>query len=323
MLQLSFRLKIVAAFLSIYLIWGSTYLAIRFAIQTFPPFFMAATRFLIAGGALYAWTAARGTPKPTRSNWIAATIVGGLLLLGGNGGVVWAERFVPSGLAAVLITTVPLWMALLEWFRNEHIRPTRQVALGLIIGFSGLIFLVGPKQLAGNSEINQLGAAVLILAALSWAIGSLYSRKAKLPSVPLQSTAMEMIAGGILLFGAGVVAQEWVGFSISHMTTISLIALLYLIIFGSMIGFSSYEWLLTKTTSARVSTYAYINPVVAVFLGWALAGEQVTLRTLLAAAGNSRCCGCNHDALEEDKPLAGKNRITVRRELCTAAKLSG
>jgi len=284
MLQLSFRLKIVAAFLSIYLIWGSTYLAIRFAIQTFPPFFMAATRFLIAGGALYAWTAARGTPKPTRSNWIAATIVGGLLLLGGNGGVVWAERFVPSGLAAVLITTVPLWMALLEWFRNEHIRPTRQVALGLIIGFSGLIFLVGPKQLAGNSEINQLGAAVLILAALSWAIGSLYSRKAKLPSVPLQSTAMEMIAGGILLFGAGVVAQEWVGFSISHMSTISLIALLYLIIFGSMIGFSSYVWLLTKTTSARVSTYAYINPVVAVFLGWALAEEQVTVRTLLAAA---------------------------------------
>ncbi len=284
MLQVSFSLKIIAAFLFIYLIWGSTYLAIRFAIQTFPPFFMAATRFLIAGGALYAWTGARGTPKPTRSNWTEATIVGGPLLPGGNGGVVWAEQVVPSGLAAVLITTVPLWMDLLEWFRNERMRPTRQVALGLIIGFSGVIFLVGPEQLAGNSEINQVGAAVLILAALSWAIGSLYSRKARLPSVPLQSTAMEMIAGGILLFGAGLVAQEWAGFSISRISTISFIALVYLIIFGSMVGFSSYVWLLTKTTSARVSTYAYINPVVAVFLGWALAGEQVSLRTLFATA---------------------------------------
>jgi len=282
--RISLRLQIALAFLAIYTIWGSTYLAIRIAIETIPPFLMAGVRFLIAGAALYLWTRLRGAPSPTRPNWKAATVVGGLLLLGGNGGVVWAEQTVPSGLTAVLITTVPLWMALLEWKRYDRTRPALPIVFGLILGFTGVVLLVGPQELAGSSAINRVGATVLILASLSWAIGSLYSRKAPLPSSPLQSTAMEMLAGGLLLSAAGLVSQEWVGFQPSEASLRSIVAFAYLIVFGSLIGFTSYIFLLKATTAAKVSTYAYVNPIIAIILGWAIAQEELTLRTMVAAA---------------------------------------
>ncbi len=281
---MSLRLQIALAFLAIYTIWGSTYLAIRIAIETIPPFLMAGIRFLIAGGALYLWTRLRGAPTPTRPNWKAAMIIGGLLLLGGNGGVVWAEQYVPSGLTAVLITTVPLWMALLEWKRYDRTRPAVPIVLGLVLGFAGVVLLVGPEELAGSGAVNRVGAAVLILASLSWAIGSLYSRKAPLPSSPLQSTAMEMLAGGLLLSTAGLVSQEWVGFQPGEASFRSLVSLAYLVVFGSLVGFTSYIFLLKATTPTRVSTYAYVNPVIAVMLGWAIAQEELTLRTMIAAA---------------------------------------
>jgi len=280
---LTLRLRVALAFLSIYTIWGSTYLAIRFAIETLPPFLMAAIRFLIAGGVLYAWTHFRGAPRPTRTNWKAATIVGGLLLLGGNGGVVKAEQVFPSGLTAVLITTVPIWMALVELLRKDRIVPTLHVALGLILGFGGVVLLVGPGDLVGSGGLNPVWVGVLIFASLSWAIGSVYSRKASLPKTPLLGSGLEMLAGGALLLVASLVSLEWVGFQPSHVSVLSLVSFIYLIVFGSLVGFSSYVWLLTKTTTARVSTYAYVNPVVAVFLGYFLAGEQLTLRTLLAS----------------------------------------
>jgi drug/metabolite transporter (DMT)-like permease len=278
------RLSIALAFLSIYTIWGSTYLAIRFAIETLPPFLMAAIRFLIAGGGLYAWMRLRGAPRPNRANWKAATLVGGLLLLGGNGGVVKAEHVFPSGLTAVLITTVPIWMALVELFRRDRIVPTLQVVLGLALGFGGVVLLVGPGNLAGSGGLNPLWAGVLMLASLSWATGSVYSRNAALPRAPLLGSGMEMLAGGVLLLVASLISQEWVGFQPSNVSLLSLVSFIYLIVFGSLIGFSSYVWLLTKTTTARVSTYAYVNPLVAVFLGYFLAGEQLTLRTLLASS---------------------------------------
>ncbi len=281
---LSLRLRIALAFLSIYTIWGSTYLAIRFAIETLPPFLMAAIRFLIAGGLLYGWMRLRGGPRPTRANWKSATIVGGLLLLGGNGGVVKAEQVIPSGLTAVLITTVPIWMALVELLREDRIVPTLQVILGLVLGFGGVILLVGPGDLVGSGGLNPLWAGVLFLASLSWATGSVYSRKASLPKMPLLGSGMEMLAGGALLLVASLVSQEWVGFQPSNVSLLSLVSFIYLIIFGSLIGFSSYVWLLTKTTTARVSTYAYVNPVVPVLLGYFLAGEQLTLRTLFASS---------------------------------------
>jgi len=280
---LTLRLRVALAFLSIYTIWGSTYLAIRFAIETFPPFLMAAIRFLIAGGVLYVWMRLRGAPRPTRANWKAATIVGGLLLLGGNGVVVKAEQVFPSGLTAVLITTVPIWMVLVELLRKDRIVPTLHVVLGLILGFGGVVLLVGPGDLAGSGGLNPLWAGVLILASLSWAIGSVYSRKASLPRTPLLGSGMEMLTGGALLLVASLVSLEWVGFQPSNLSVLSLVSFIYLVVFGSLIGFSSYVWLLTKTTTARVSTYAYVNPVVAVFFGYFLAGEQLTLRTLLAS----------------------------------------
>src|SRR5213594_4501555 len=245
--------RIALAFLSIYTIWGSTYLAIRFAIETFPPFLMAAVRFLIAGGVLYAWTRLRGAPSPTRANWKAATIIGGLLLLGGNGGVTKAEQVIPSGLTAVLITIVPIWMALVELLQKNRVVPTPQVVLGLVLGFGGVILLVGPGDLAGGG-LNPLWVGVLLFASLSWAIGSVYSRKASLPKTPLLGSGMEMLAGGVLLLLVSLVSQEWVGFQPSKISFLSLISFLYLLVFGSLIAFSSYVWLLTKTTTARAST---------------------------------------------------------------------
>jgi len=243
---------------------------------------MAAIRFLIAGGALYTWMRLRGAQRPTRANWKAATIIGGLLLLGGNGGVTKAEQVIPSGLTAVLITIVPIWMALVELLQKNRVVPTPQVVLGLVLGFGGVILLVGPGDLAGGG-LNPLWVGVLLFASLSWAIGSVYSRKASLPKTPLLGSGMEMLAGGVLLLLVSLVSQEWVGFQPSKISFLSLISFLYLLVFGSLIAFSSYVWLLTKTTTARASTYAYVNPIVAVFLGYFLAGEQLTLRTLLAS----------------------------------------
>lgn len=282
-MKLSHRFKVALAFLAIYLIWGSTYLAIRFAIETLSPFLMAGTRFLIAGAVLYAWMRLRGVPRPQGFQWRNTVVVGGLMLLGGNGGVVWAEQLVPSGLAAVLIATSPLWMVLLGWLWHNA-RPSRRVVIGLALGFSGVVLLVGPGALNGQGQVAPVGAAVLILAALSWATGSLFAQQARLPAVSLLATAMEMLAGGALLFLAGLVTGEWARVDLSAVSVRSLLALAYLILFGSLAGFSAYTWLLRVTTIARASTYAYVNPVVAVFLGWALAGETLTLQTLLATA---------------------------------------
>ena len=280
---MSHRFKLVLAFAAVYLIWGSTYLAIRLAIETMPPFLMAGVRFVVAGVVLYTWARWRGAPRPVRVHWLAAATVGGLMLLGGNGGVVWAEQRVPSGLTAVLIATVPLWIALLEWVRGGA-RPNGRVAFGLMIGLTGIALLVGPGELAGGKGVDLLGAAVLLMGSLSWAIGSLYSRHARLPSSPLLATAMEMLAGGLLLLLAGLATGQAADLNVSRISLQSVLALCYLIVFGSLVAFTAYIWLLRVTLPAHAATYAYVNPVVAVLLGWALGGEPLTARTLLAAA---------------------------------------
>jgi drug/metabolite transporter (DMT)-like permease len=258
-------------------------LAIRLAIETLPPFLMAGVRFIIAGVVLYGWARWRGAPRPVRTHWLAAATAGGLMLLGGNGGVVWAEQRVPSGLTAVLIATVPLWIALLEWLQGGA-RPGGRVAGGLMMGLAGIALLVGPGELAGGKGIDLVGAAVLLVASLSWAMGSLYSRRARLPSSPLLSTAMEMLGGGLLLLLAGLVTGQASDLDLIHISLQSVLALCYLIAFGSLVAFTAYVWLLRVTLPAQAATYAYVNPVVAVFLGWALGGEPLTARTLLAAA---------------------------------------
>jgi drug/metabolite transporter (DMT)-like permease len=278
------RAKLVAAFAAVYVLWGSTYLAIRFGVETIPPFLMAGTRHLTAGLLLYLWLRLRGGPRPDARHWRTAIFIGGLMLLGGNGLVTWAERRVPSGLAALIVASVPLWMALIDG-AQKRLRPRLPVVLGLLIGLAGLLVLVAPGNLAGNGRVDPLGAGALLLAALSWTAGSLYSRHARLPRSILTTTAMEMIGGGALLWIAGLLFGEGSRLDLAAVSARSLLSLGYLIVFGSLIGFSAYVWLLHATTPARVSTYAYVNPIVAVLLGWALAGEAVTLRVALATVG--------------------------------------
>lgn len=276
------RGQIIAAFASIYTVWGSTYLAIWYAVETMPPFIMGGTRFLISGVLLYAWSRSRGAPRPTLRQWRNATIAGGFLLLGGNGGVVWAEQTVPSGLTALLVSILPFWLVIIEWARPPRRPPSAAVLIGLVVGFIGLIVLIGPGDIGANG-VSLVGAIVLILASLSWAIGSFWSRDADMPDSGLMTTGMEMLGGGALLFLVGVVAGEARDFDVRAVSTASWVGWVYLIVFGSLIGFTSYIWLLDKVSPARLGTYAYVNPVVAVILGWAIAGERLSLRTGVAA----------------------------------------
>ncbi|HEX5759939.1 MAG TPA: drug/metabolite exporter YedA [Thermoanaerobaculia bacterium] len=273
--------RLAPALGAVYLIWGSTYLAIRFAIETIPPFLMAGARFLVAGVLLYVWARASGAARPTLAQWRATAAIGGFLLLGGNGGVVWAEQHVPSGIAALLITTEPLWIVLLDWLRPNGRRPGWRVAAGLLLGFAGTVLLVRPGLGGG---VYPLGAIVLVLASLSWAWGSLRSTWAPLPSSRILTTGMQMLAGGALLLLVGLATGEPARFALAEVSTRSLLAVLYLVVFGSLIAFSAYVWLLREAPPALVATYAYVNPVVAVLLGWGLAGEPLTAGTLAAAA---------------------------------------
>lgn len=278
------RLALFAAFAIVYIVWGSTYLAIRFAIETLPPFLMAGGRFLVAGAMLYAWSRVLGgAARPTAMHWRSAAVVGLLLLLGGNGLVVWAEQRVPSGIAALVVGIVPCFMVLLDWLRPGGARPTPRVATGLVLGLAGLVWLVGPDAVMGGGRVDFLGTIALVLASLSWAMGSIYSRHAPMPS-PFLSSGMQMLAGGGALLVLGVALGEPWAFDAAAVTARSVLGWVYLIVFGSIVGFSAYIWLLRASTPARVSTYAYVNPVVAVFLGWLLADEPLTARVIVAAA---------------------------------------
>jgi drug/metabolite transporter (DMT)-like permease len=277
------RLKVAAAFLAVYIIWGSTYLAIRFVIESLPPFFMAGTRFLLAGTILYAWTRLHDRGRESKHDWGVAFVVGGLMLLGGHGAVVWAEQWVPSGLTSLLIGTVPLWMVFSDWLWNRH-KPSLRVFAGLAMGFVGVILLAGGVGSLGASSVDVAGAAIIVFGAFLWANGSLYSRSTKTAGSPLMSTALEMVAGGILLLLASLTVGEWSRVRLDLVSERSLIAWVYLVVFGSLVAFTCYIWLLKVTTPTRVSTYAYVNPIVALFLGWVLAGEPLTLRSGLAAA---------------------------------------
>jgi drug/metabolite transporter (DMT)-like permease len=272
-----------AALGSVYVIWGSTYLAIRYAIDTIPPLLMASVRFLAAGAALYAVAVRRGDREGDRlgrREWRAAVLVGGLLLLGGNGGVSWAEQRVPTGVVWLIIATIPRWMALLDRLLYRQ-RLAPPAVAGLVLGFGGLALLVGDP---GRGRIDPLGAAVCLVAALSWSVGSLYARRAPRPARPLVGTGMEMLAGGVLLGLAGLALGEAGHLHPARVSTRSLLGLGFLIVFGSWVAFSAYVWLLRSAPTSLVSTYAYVNPVVAVLLGRLFLREAVTWRVLVAGA---------------------------------------
>lgn len=282
------RERLVLAFAAVYIIWGSTYLAIRFGVETIPPFFLAGIRFSIAGTALYWWMRWDGVASPSKAQWRAATIIGALLFLGGNGALTWAELRVPSGVASLLVSTVPLWMVFIPHAQYEarhgSARLGKRVIAGLAVGLAGVGLLIGPSNVLGHGGVDRIGATALLFGSLAWTFGSIYSPKVGLPQSTMMAAAMEMICGGVLLILVGLATRETAGLRIDAISVRSVLGLVYLITFGSLLGFTSYNWLLTHSTPARVSTYAYVNPVVAVFLGWAIAGEVVTTRTLTAAA---------------------------------------
>ncbi len=278
------KVKVWAALLAIYIVWGSTYLAIRFAVGTIPPFLMAGTRFLVAGLILYVWRRLAGDPSPTPRQWRSALIVGLLLLLGGNGLVSWAEQHVASSIAALMIASVPLWMVLIDTLRPKGIKPDWKIVLGLLVGFGGIALLVTSTKSDGASEgMNPLGIGALILASLLWSIGSVYGSDADMPESSLLSTGMEMLGGAAGLFLVGTLTGEWRSLDLASITSNSLVGLAYLVTFGSLVGFVSYVWLLRNAPLSLVSTYAYVNPVVAIFVGAWIGNELINGRIIIAA----------------------------------------
>jgi drug/metabolite transporter (DMT)-like permease len=278
------RPRIVAAFAAVYLIWGSTYLAIRYAVATIPPFLMGAGRFLTAGMILYVWARRRGAGRPTRAEWRAACLTGVLLLVCGNGAVIWAEQHVASGIVALIVAVVPLWMVLLDWLRPGGVRPRSLVFVGLALGLVGLALLIAPDLQSGAGHPDLWAVIVPVFGSFFWALGSIVSRYAARSSSSQLATGMQMLAGGAAFLAVSAAAGEPQHFDVHAVASTSVVGLLYLVTFGSLLGFTAYIYLLGATTPAKVSTYAYVNPVVAVILGWAIAGEPFTMRTALAAA---------------------------------------
>lgn len=275
--------QLVLAFAAVYLIWGSTYLAIRWAIETMPPLGMASLRFFVAGGLLYGWARARGAKRPTRRQWRDGAVSGTLLLAGGNGGVVIAEQWVPSGLVALIVATVPLWLVILDVAFGARTRPSPRTTAGLVVGFGGVAVLAGSPGVGAGGAQELLGALIVLGGSLSWAAGSLYSRYAVDPPRPRMVVATQMLCGAVVLGVLALLRGEAEGFALSQVSVRSWLALAYLIAFGALIGYAAYIWLLTVVEPARVGTYAYVNPVVAMLLGWALADEPLTFRSVLAA----------------------------------------
>jgi len=279
------KLAILSAFAALYLIWGSTYLGIRFAIETIPPLLMAGTRFLLAGFILYAIARGQGAPKGSLANWRTALIIGACLLLGGNGGVTLAEQYVSSGLASVMVATVPIYIALLAWWSGIAPKPAPIVWLGLAGGFAGVAILLGPalRFSPGESGHPGIGMLILLCSSFVWSAGSIYSRKAKSASPPLLLAGQQMICGGALLTLAAFLMGEHHKFDASRISLLSMGAFAYLVIIGALVGYTAYIFLLRHCDPAKVATYAYVNPIVAVFLGALFAGETLTGRAVLAA----------------------------------------
>ena len=275
--------KIWLALLALYIVWGSTYLGIKFAIETIPPFFHAGVRFLISGIILVSWQRAAGHQLPTRKQWMSTAIIGSFLLLGGNGLVAWAEQFIPSGIAALIIASVPMFLVIGEAIRPNGVKPTWQGIVGLLIGFVGIFILVGPSEISGSAtKLNPFGVTALLGACLFWATGSMYSKSADLPKSSLMNTGAQMLMGSVSLFIVSLISGELHGWDVTAVSARSLYGLSYLIFVGSLIGFASYGWLLQNAPISLVSTYAYVNPIVAVLLGALFANEVLEPRIWMA-----------------------------------------
>lgn len=275
------RWKTLAAFGIIYFAWGSTFLAIRISVHEIPPLLCAAMRFFIAGLILCAWTLARREPLPTRRQWLASTLMALLIFVGDYGFLFWAEQRVPSGIAAVMMATIPAFIALSEIVVLHTQRLTLRLAIALLIGLGGVAVLVSRSLNLGGVPIDRAGAVGLILASISWSIGSVLTRKLPLPPSKVVSSGSQMLVGGILLALAASVFGEFHGFHPQDVSNKAWLSLAYLIIVGSIIGFTAYLWLIYHESPTKVGTYAYVNPVVAVLIGYFFGGEPLGSRTIL------------------------------------------
>lgn len=274
-------LAVWTALSAVYLIWGSTYLAIRFTVETTPPFLSAAARFIVSGAFLYLWRRAAGDPAPAPEERRNAVIVGIFLLVGGNGGVVWAAQFIPSSLSALLVATVPLWMILFDALRHGE-KPGRAAFGGILIGFCGAALLVGWTGEQASPE-HLHGAVAVLAASCLWAMGSIYGKTARLPASPLLTTGIEMLAGGIVQVLVAYLFGEFDRFDLKAVSERSALAWSYLTLVGP-IAFVAYAWLLRAAPIPLVATYSYVNPLVAIVLGYFLGKETITTRIFIAAA---------------------------------------
>jgi drug/metabolite transporter (DMT)-like permease len=275
----SVQWRVLAAFAAIYFIWGSSYLGIRFALESLPPFAAAGLRMTAAGLLLYSLTRLNGARPATRAEWRSASILGFFMFFVGNGALVWAELRLSSGLAATLYATVPIWMVVLGWLWLRGPRPTGRVFVGLALGLLGLALMSGAG--AGETAPDGIGIALIMVSAVSWSFGSLLSRRIAMPESAFLGAALNLFSGGLMLLAASLLTGEWTNLNLAAVSAKSLLAVLYLAVFPSVIAFGSYMWLMSTNNPARVATYAYVNPVVAVFLGWALNHEALTPRTLI------------------------------------------
>ena len=270
------RVSLVAAFAAVYLIWGSTYLAIRWGVAEIPPFLLAGGRFLGAGTVFVALAVHRGTARPTARDWLTTALIGLLMAAGGNGLVSWALQRVPSGIGALLVSMVPFWVVLIDWLRPHGGRPPGQVILGLALGFTGVTLLVNPTDLAGARTPDPVGAGTIVVASLLWATGSVYSRYAPQPASHWLSAGMQMLGGGAVLLALSAASGELAGLDWSTVSPAAFGAWFYVAAFGS-VAYGCYLWLLKASTPAKAATYAYVNPVIALFLGYLLADETLSL----------------------------------------------
>ena len=276
--------KVLLAFAIIYFVWGSTFLAIRVGVREVPPFLLAGMRFVVAGIVLYGWMRARGTPNPTTREWGAASFLAILIFVLDYGLLFWAERRVPSGIAAVMMATIPVFMSLGEIVFLRTQRLTLRLGLALLLGIAGVTILVGHAMGLGEAPIDTAGACALIVAAISWSVAATFSRKMPLPEAKAMSSGAQMLAGGVLLTVTAALLGELRGFHVQAVSRGAWLALAYLIVAGSIVGFTAYVWLIHHESPTKVGTYAYVNPVVAVLVGYFLGGEAIGPRTIVGTA---------------------------------------
>ena len=273
------RLSLFGAFAAIYFIWGSTYLAIRFGVTAIPPFLMAGVRFLVGGLVFFTFATLRGTRRPTARDWLTTGIIGALMAAGGNGLVSWALQTVQSGIGALLVSLVPLWVVLADWLLPPSRRPSSRALIGLVLGFGGVALLIYPTELGGLRQVDPIGASTIVLASLLWASGSIYSRRAPQPSSQALSSGMQMLGGGAVLMVLSALTGEFSQISWTAVSYNAIGAWVYVTVFGS-VAYGSYLWLLKASTPAKAATYAYVNPVIALWLGYLVGDEMLSAWTM-------------------------------------------